>query len=191
MRRIAIAVFGATLAHLAPASAADAVRCDGVFGREATHAQLVQHFGAANVEFKEILGPEGVTEQATVLFPRTAPRYLEVIWRDAEARARPAEIRIWQKSAWAAPGGIKLGDTIATIEKRNGQKLQLSRLDWQYAPVLKDWRKGTLGRLPGGCTLTVHLGLPKNARSIDENPTEAQIRASRPFAQQISVAYPE
>ena len=89
MRRCAFAVL-VVLLIAAPAVAADVIDCKRTFSRDTTHAALVQAFGAGNVTFGEIAGPEGTTDTASVLFPRNARRRLEVVWHDAQARARPA-----------------------------------------------------------------------------------------------------
>ena len=193
MRRCAFAPFAVlgVLLTAAPAAAADVIDCERTFGRDTTHAALVHAFGAGNVTFGEIPGPEGTTDTASVLFPRNARRRLEVVWHDHEARARPARIRIHRGSAWVAPGPVKLGDPFAAVERRNGLRLALEEVGWEYQGLIDNWKDGAFERLPGGCTLMVFLALPRgHLDPAFRRPTEARLRARNPTVIEIVVGYP-
>src|SRR6185295_16418594 len=77
------------------------IKCEGPFGRNAGHSDLVKAFGSKNVVDQEIDGVEGQKIKASVLYPDDPKARLEFVWSDEKARRRPTLIRATDQSAWA------------------------------------------------------------------------------------------
>src|SRR2546429_8399983 len=120
----------------APASAESVatrvIKCEGSFGRNASHASLVKAFGNNNVVYRDIEGAQDKKTKASILYPADPKARLELIWQDERTRRRPTLIRAKDQSAWAAANGIRIGTALAEIEKMNGKPFKLSGFDWDH-----------------------------------------------------------
>jgi hypothetical protein len=188
-----------------PASAESAatrvIKCEGSFGRNASHASLVKAFGSNNVAYQEIAGAQDKKIKASVLYPDDPKARLELIWRDDQSRRRPALIRAKDQSAWATANGIRIGTALADIEKMNGKPFKLSGFDWDYGGRVTDWRGGTLAKpQPGGCVLGIEFVHPEDAP--EESLTkvsgdreilsdDADMRAVEPYVAVMTFSYPK
>ncbi len=202
--RAFVAVAAISLSSFAgPARAGDVLECSGLFGRDTSHAALVEAFGAQNVVYKKIDAPQGSTGMATILFERDRARRLLIEWRDEKNRARPIYIGIDGKSDWVAPLGIKIGTLIEEVERQNGKPFRLNGFGWDLggaARIGKD--DGKLGDLPGGCGLGLTFeptaeGLPLGGkyRALNGNRDLRSdlplLREVKPAVVEIFVVYPE
>jgi hypothetical protein len=188
-----------------PASAETAamrvIKCEGSFGRNASHASLVKAFGNNNVVYREIEGVQDKKTKASILYPADPKARLEFIWQDERARRRPALIRAKDQSAWAAANGIRIGTALADVEKMNGKPFNLSGFDWDYGGRVTDWRGGALAKpQPGGCTLGIEFVHPEDAP--EESLTKvsgdreilsdhADMRAVEPYVAVMTFSYPK
>ena len=175
------------------------IRCDGVFGKDTSHAKLVGAFGAKNVVFQPVDGPEGTKMNATVIFPADPKRRIEVLWQDENARKKPVSIVIGPQSTWRARG-FRIGESIADVEKVNGKPFKLSGFDWTYAGAARDWQGGKLEKLSGGCRLgmrfeadgnapqTVRASLTGDREFTSDDP---DMRAVTPKIMELIVGYPQ
>lgn len=78
-------------------------------GAEATHEQLLERLGDSLVVL-EAVDTEAGRVTATVLFPQDPMRRIEILWRDAVRRERPAMLRVrGRASVWRLPSGVTLG----------------------------------------------------------------------------------
>jgi hypothetical protein len=175
------------------------VKCEGPFGRNATRADVIKAFGSDAVD--EMLEPEpDVKLKATVLYPKDPKRRLEITWDDQKARRRPA-IRITGESTWSTPNGVRLGLTLADIERMNGKPFRLYGYEHDLGGRTTNWRGGALGKpLPGGCTLRLSIGVDDEAvksphfdkvsgdsEFLSTNP---HMRALKPEVFEIMLDYP-
>jgi hypothetical protein len=188
-----------------PASAESAaprvIKCEGSFGRNASHASLMKAFGNNNVVYREIEGVQDKKTKASILYPADPKARLEFIWQDVRARRRPALIRAKDQSAWAAANGIRIGTALADVEKMNGKPFKLSGFDWDYGGRVTDWRDGALAKpQPGGCTLGIEFVHPEDAP--EESLTKvsgdreilsdhADMRAVEPYVAVMTFSYPK
>jgi hypothetical protein len=188
-----------------PASAESAatrvIKCEGSFGRNASHASLMKAFGNNNVVYREIEGVQDKKTKASILYPADPKARLEFIWQDVRARRRPALIRAKDQSAWAAANGIRIGTALADVEKMNGKPFKLSGFDWDYGGRVTDWRGGALAKpQPGGCTLGIEFVHPEDAP--EESLTKvsgdreilsdhADMRAVEPYVAVMTFSYPK
>jgi hypothetical protein len=145
-------------------SAPRTIACSGVFGRESTHLKLAVAFDSKNLEFTEVDGPEGTKLNASVLFPNDPKRRLEVLWQNEAARADTSLIVIGGKSQWAGPKNLRLGMTLAALEKANGKPFSLSGLDQNNGGSVLDWKGGAMASLPGGCKVGVRFTADAKAK---------------------------
>jgi hypothetical protein len=133
------------------------IACSGVFGRESTHLKLAIAFDSKNLVFTEVDGPDGSKLNASVLFPNDPKRRLEVLWQNEANRADTSLIVVGGKSQWAGPKGLRLGMTLAALEKANGKPFSLSGLDQENGGSVLDWKGGAMASLPGGCKVGVRF----------------------------------
>src|SRR4029077_17801724 len=112
------------------AASSRVIKCEGPFGRNAGHSDLVKAFGSKNVVDQEIEGVEGHKIKASVVYPDDPKARLEFVWGDETARSRPTLIRATDESAGVAPNGIRIVAPLAEIEQMNGKPFKLSGFDW-------------------------------------------------------------
>ena len=113
--------------------------------------------GLQNLVFAEVDGPENTKLMASVLFPKDPTRRLEVLWNNEAGRNQTALVVINGRSTWTAPKGLKLGLTLAALEKINGKPFKLAGFDQTNGGTVLDWGGGTLAVLPGGCKIGLRL----------------------------------
>jgi hypothetical protein len=182
-------------------SAVRVIKCEGPFGRNASHASLVKAFGNKNVVYREVDARQDKKINASILYPDDAKARLEFIWQNDKARHRPALIRAKNQSAWATANGIRIGAALVDIEKMNAKPFKLSGFDWDYGGRVTDWRGGALGKpQPGGCILGIEFVHPEDApeenlskvsgdREILSN--DADMRAVEPYVAVMTFSYPK
>jgi hypothetical protein len=183
--------------HAQPRAAHHTVNCRGAFARNSSHAQLVKVFGAGNVVFSNVAGPDHTKLKASVLFPKDPARRLEVLWQNNERRAQISVIAINGRSAWHAPRGLHLGLGVTAMEKLNHKPFKLRGFERNGSMVL-DWQNGALALLPGNCKVNVRWVMsshaPPGARKrlagkADLTSNAADVRAARPIAVEILLGY--
>jgi hypothetical protein len=191
--------FSASTASAEPAAPARVIKCEGPFGRNASHAELVKAFGNNNVVYRDVEGAEGQTIKASVIYPTDPKAKLEVIWSDEKARRGPM-VRAKDQSAWATANGIRIGTALAEVEKLNGKAFKLSGFDWDYGGHVTDWLGGALAKpQPGGCIIGVEFVHPEDAP--DDNLAKvtgdgeflsdnADMRAVEPYVGVVTISYP-
>src|SRR5262249_38902222 len=161
----ATAQAAAPAAHPAPKPAAGGhtVACSGAFAKDSSHLKLMQAFQPKNVEYGEVAGSGGSKLNATILFPKDPKRHLEVLWNNEAARSDTSLIVITGQSTWAGPQGLRLGLTLAALEKLNGKPFKLSGFDQPEGSTVTDWQGGALATLPGGCKVGIKLAADRKA----------------------------
>ena len=174
------------------------VACGGIFGKDSSHLRLAMTYDSKNISFAEIEAIGGTKVQASVLFPNDPARRLEVWWANPAARTGTYLIVIGGKSTWTGPGGMKLGLTIAQLEKLNHKPFKLKGFDKSGVATVSDWDGGALADLPGGCKSGLSLRAdPKTAPdALAEMPadkefisTDATIRAVKPTVSEVLIGY--
>ena len=175
------------------------IRCDGAFGKDTSHARLASVFGAKNVVFQPVDGPDGIKMNATVIFPGDPKRRIEVLWQDETARKKPGSIVIGPQSTWRARG-FRIGESLAAVEKVNGKPFKLSGFDWTYGGAARDWLGGKLENLSGGCRLGMRFEADANAPPAargsltgdrEFTSDDPDMRAVTPKIVELIVGYPQ
>jgi hypothetical protein len=88
------------------------VACNGAFAKDSSHLKLAMFFESKNITFTDVEYSDGSKVPASVLFPNDPKRRVEVWWSDPTARKDIHLIVIGGQSTWAAPGGLRLGQTL-------------------------------------------------------------------------------
>lgn len=180
-----------------PAAAAHAVACSGAFAKDSNHLKLMQAFQPKNVEYGEVAGAGGTKLNATILFPKDPKRHLEVLWQNEASRSDTSLIVITGQSTWTGPKGLRLGLTLAALEKLNGKAFRLSGFDQPDGSAVLDWQGGTLASLPGGCKVGIRLAPDRKAAADalaaaagkEFGSNDAAIRAVKPTVAEILLGY--
>ena len=143
------------------------IACSGVFARDSSHAKLVMAFRSRNVAFTQVDTASGGKVMASVLFAKDPKRRLEVWWSQPASRTETHLIVINGQSEWIAPGELRLGLTLADLERLNGKPFKLSGFDKNHVAALSDWNGGRLAALAGGCKVGLSL------RAVPTTPAAA------------------
>jgi hypothetical protein len=174
------------------------VACSGAFSKDSSHLRLAMTFETKNVAFTDVDGDGGAKVPASVLFPNDPKRRLEVWWSNPAARRDTYLVVIGGQSTWTAPGGMKLGLTLAQLEKLNHKPFKLKGFDKDGIAKVSDWDGGVLADLPGGCKSGLSLRAdPKapadavGALSADKeySSTDAAFRAVKPTVSEVLIGY--
>lgn len=116
-----------------------------------TVSDLVQMFGAANIERRTIYGAEGTEKfDVTVVFPKTANELL-VFWDNNAYGQRPASVSIRKEgSAWKTVFGIGTGTSIAELNRINETPFSFFGFAWDYGGSIdREWGGGKLAAVDG------------------------------------------
>jgi len=174
------------------------VACSGVFARDSSHAKLAMAFQSRNVAFTQVDASSGGKVMASVLFAKDPKRRLEVWWSQPSSRSDTHLIVINGGSDWVGPGELRLGLTLADLERLNGKPFKLLGFDKNNVATLSNWNGGTLAGPPGGCKVGISLrpapnapGSAINALPADRefSSNDASLRAVNPTVSEILVAY--
>ncbi len=181
----------------APATA-HAVACSESFGKDSSHLKLAMGFGFTNVTATDVEAKDGTKVAASVIFPDDPQQRLEVWWKNATSSGTYL-IVITGQSDWTAPGGLRLGLTLAELEKLNHKSFKLKGFDKNGVATISDWGGGELASLAGGCAAGLSLradpkvsakiigALSPNKEYASSNP---QMRAAKPTVSEILIRHP-
>lgn len=174
------------------------IACDGVFGPDSNHVKLAAAFRAKNVTFAQVDAGSGGKVMASVLFAKDPKRRLEVWWSRPATRSDTHLIVINGQSNWAAPGELRLGMTLAELERLNGKPFKLLGFDKSAVATLSNWNGGQLAALPGGCKvgLSLRAALTTPSAALGALPADREISSGdgalqsvNPTVSEILVAY--
>jgi hypothetical protein len=107
-------------------------------------------------------------------------------------------IAINGRSQWSAPKGIKLGLSLAALEKANGKPFKLTGFGADGAASVAGWDGGALSELPGGCKVGMRLIADKKAPEAARKAlaadkeflsNDAAVRALKPTVGEILIGY--
>jgi hypothetical protein len=180
-----------------PGAAMKAVVCNGAFSKDSSNLKLAMVFDPKNVTFAdEDVG--GSKVGASILYPKDPKRRLEIWWQNPANRSGLYLILINGQSTWLAPGGMKLGLTLADLEKLNHKAFKLKGFDKDKNATVSDWDDGALATMAGGCKSGVTLQAdPKaspdavSALSADKefSSDDAAMRQLKPKVTEILIGY--
>ena len=192
------AAAGASHAAAMPSATSHVIACSGLFAKDTSHLKLAMTFEAKNITFADVDAEGGTKVPASVLFPTDPKRRLEVWWSNPAERSGLYLIDIHGKSTWTAPGGMKLGLTLAQLEKLNGKPFKLKGFDKSGVAAVSDWDGGALATLPGGCKSGVNLtpdpkATPDAISALtadkDYSSSDPDMRAVKPTVSEVLIGY--
>jgi hypothetical protein len=137
-------------------AAVKAVTCSGPFSKDSSNLKVAITFDASNIAFNNIM-VNGSPVGASDLYPKDPKRHLQIWWQNPANRSGIYLILINGQSTWIAPGGMKLGQTLADLEKLNKKPFKLKGFDKDNNAAVSDWDGGALSALAGGCKSGVTL----------------------------------
>ena len=176
---------------------AHVVACSGTFAKDSSHLKLAMFFDSKNITFTDVEA-SGSKVPASVLFPNDPKRRLEVWWSYPTDRKEIHLIVIGGRSTWAAPGGLRLGQTLEQVGKLNHKPFKLKGFDKDRIATGSDWDGGALATVAGGCRTGVSLRADARASaeeidalSVDEeySSSDPAIRAAKPTVSEILIGY--
>jgi hypothetical protein len=174
-------------------------KCEGPFGREATHAKLASKYGAANIA-TEYDGDADA--EVTILFPNDPERRLKIQWKDQKARRNPGHFTIEGPSSWSV-AGVAIGTSLVELERLNGGPFKLNYFEGDYGGAITDWLMGRFDApVSGGCVLGALVGIDERlpeSKALDEELTPdrsllssgTRLRAAKPVVTQMIVSFPK
>jgi len=167
------------------------VACSGVFAKDTNHLKLAVKYDSRNIAYTDVDGPDQAKMKATVLFPRDPKRRLEVLWDNDASRSGVQVISINGQSNWTAPKGLKLGMSIAALEKLNQRAFRLSAFGADGNASVLDWQGGALAALPGGCKVGVRLAAERGNTTGDREllSNDAALKAVKANVAEILLGY--
>ena len=106
---------------------------------------LTTHFGKVNIRDDSVHVGEGSYEKCTTIFYNDKTKALSVVWPDSLAKANWHKIYLGDKAKkWFVKGSIKLGTTLADIERINGKQVVITGFSWDYSGTIVDYCGGKL-----------------------------------------------
>jgi hypothetical protein len=180
-----------------PAPPRAVINCSGPFAKDSSMLSLATAFGSKNVTYTEIQ-VAGSKVGTTIIFPKDPKRRLEVWWSNLANRSGTYLILINGQSTWTAPGGMRLGLTLAQLEKLNGKPFKLKGFDKDNVATVSDWDGGKLATVPGGCKsgLSLHADPKAAADEVsalpadhEYNSDDTKMRAVKLTVSEILIGY--
>lgn len=172
--RLARLVFAAVLLLAAPALALDAG--DRTFGPSRVGAivkgstkpeDLVKIYTAAYVKLGKIHAAEGAEQPGAILFQGTSNELQVGFTEDGK---RIEFVRIIG-AAWSTKEGLRVGTTLAELERINGGPFQFSGFGWDYGGAVHARGKALRG-------IGITIAYTKNG----ETPAARQVMGERQFS---------
>jgi hypothetical protein len=169
----------------------------GTFAKDSSNLRLAITFDAKNISYSDI-NVSGSPVGSSVVYPKDPKRRLEIWWQNQANRSGIYLILINGQSTWVAPGGMKLGLTLADLEKLNHKPFKLKGFDKDHNATVSDWDGGTLATLQGGCKSGVSLqpdskASPDAASALsadkEYSSDDPQMREVKPKVSEILVGY--
>ncbi len=182
----AVAAVAGASSKPAAGAALKAVTCSGAFSKDSSNLKLAIMFDQKNVSFSDI-SVNGSSVGASTIYPKDPKRRIEIWWQNPANRSGIYLILINGQSTWAAPGGMKLGMTLADLEKLNHKPFKLKGFDKDNNATVSDWDGGALATLTGGCKSGVTLQPDSKAspESVSALPADKEFSSNDPAMREV------
>lgn len=107
-----------------------------------TRTDLVKYFGVANVKNATVYRGEGQSVPGTVVFDKDPKRRMEITWAPNK---RVGDVTIGgSSSVWHTQSGIRLGTSLAELQRLNGKPFKFSGFEWDLGGRIQSWQGGKL-----------------------------------------------
>jgi len=163
------------------------VACSGPFSKDSSNLKLAMLFDSRNVTFTDV-DLNGSRIGASILFPKDPKRRLEIWWSNSTNRSGIYLILINGQSTWGAPGGMRLGLTLAELEKLNHKPFKLKGFDKDNVATVSGWDGGALATLTGGCKsgVSLHADPKAPADAVTALPADHEYSSSDPALRAVN-----
>lgn len=128
---------------------ATAITCNWPVGPNDSARTLLRRFGR-QARMADIGIGEGETERGVELFFRDPRRRMEVLFWDP-ARRHPEKVQFGDERAPWTVAGIRIGDSLASVRRKNGRRFTLQEFGADYEGTIGSFEGGTLETVMGGC----------------------------------------
>ncbi len=125
------------------------VTCNWPVGPNDSARTLLRRFGR-QARMADIGVGEGETERGVELFFNDPRRRMTVLFWDP-ARRHPEKVQFWNERAPWTVAGIRMGDSIESIQRRNGRPFTLNQFGADYSGFMGDFKGGTFATIMGVC----------------------------------------
>ncbi len=181
LARLSLAASAAALLAVVPAAAKskparepEQVACTGVFGPDSSEQIVIDTVGAGNVVTGTVYGAEGMEIIATTVFPDDPKRKMEFGWFDEENFTHLSYVELAPDQA--APGGVRIGQTVAEVEALNGAPFEIGGFWWDYGGYA-NFSEGKLANKDTGCSLSVRFSpADEYSPAIDISPVAGEVQ---------------
>ncbi len=163
------------------------IACSGPFAKDSSNLKLAMLFDSRNVTFTDV-DLNGTKVGASILFPKDPKRRLEIWWSNSTNRSGIYLILINGQSTWGAPGGMRLGLTLAELEKLNHKPFKLKGFDKDNVATVSGWDDGALATLTGGCKsgVSLHADPKAAADAVTALPADHEYSSSDPALRAVN-----
>jgi hypothetical protein len=176
---------------------ADVLGCDSPVSPTDSFPVLKARFADA-LRKGDIAGAEGQTAKGAILYGAAPARTLQITFWDA-AMAHPSGVSPADTATgWTGPAGLHLGSSLAAVEAANGRPFTIGGFGWDYGGYAIDFKSGALGRIAGGCTLSVRFDAGDSDRPIPDGisgdgvtvmSSDPRVRRWSPVVTQLEIGW--
>ena len=107
-----------------------------------THDDILKLFGKDRVTIDTVLEAEGTVETLATFVDKGKATEIIVKWADSFRLKRIDRIQVGFEGAPYTLDGLKIGSTIADLERVNGKPMKFSGFGWDYGGYVTDFGKG-------------------------------------------------
>lgn len=126
-----------------------AITCNWPVGPFDSARTVLRRFGR-QARMEDIGIGEGETERGVVLFPNDPRRRIEVLFWGSTRHGPQSVNFAGARAPWTA-AGIRLGDSLASVSRRNGRAINMQMFDADYGGAVHSFNGGRLESVMGDC----------------------------------------
>lgn len=175
----AAAALAGTAIKAKPASAPrTAITCTWPAGPSDSARSLLRRFGR-QARMADIGIGEGETERGVLLYPDDPRRRLEVLFWGRSGHG-PRSVRFSDEHAPWTVTGIRLGDGLDSVSRRNGRALTMQMFDADYSGTVHSFNGGRLATVLGQCEPSIVFSPGSDADYPDSLKGDGEIGSDHP-----------
>ncbi len=131
------------------AQARTAITCSWPVGPSDSAKDVLRRFGR-QARMADIGVGEGETERGVVLFPNDPRRRIEVLCYGPTRHAPQSVKFVSERAPWTV-AGIRLGDSLESVSRRNGRAMNMQMFGADYGGTVHSFNGGKLEKVMGAC----------------------------------------
>jgi hypothetical protein len=146
---VAALLFGPSAGGKPAPQGRTAITCNWPVGPLDSARTLLRRFGR-QARMADIGIGEGETERGVLLFPGDPRRRIEVLFRGPNRHAPQSVKFVGEGAPWTV-AGIRLGDGLESVSRRNGRAMQMQMFGADYGGTVHSFHGGKLATMMGHC----------------------------------------